>query len=156
MSRENKKQEMELEFRNRLKRERRDVSLYHNRENSSHIISSGNSLTLTLKPTEAGDYLNLAIVTGPGPSEYECVVDFPAYFVFQLTANGSFVVVHEKRRMRMKLPIVHPFWQLKVAVQRYQMPSHITGGAYISVSDAGEWNDNAFTIPGMSESMSKS
>lgn len=97
---------------NNLVTEKRDMNVYHQATRSAHIISHGNAFAFPLG--DAGDYLHLSVVRGPGRLWSECVVELPMWADFELSVEGPVTVNHGGRRTRVNIPPGPPSWQLKI------------------------------------------
>ena len=125
--------EFALRVDNKLITQKRDINVYLHSTRSSHIISHTSSVTLPLRTTEAGDYLHLSVVSGPGNLEKDCVIDMPAWLDFQFFSQGNVTVTHKKDRTLLEIPPGPPVWQLKMS--RPSGQSDTPGESYISIKE---------------------
>ncbi|MCP4214256.1 MAG: hypothetical protein GY765_06345, partial [bacterium] len=114
---------MSLTVKNRLIKEKRDISLYHCLTKSAHLLSPDSMQTQPLSPADEGDYLHLSAVRGPGDLVTACIITLPRGIDFLLTTDGAVRLEHTDTGTRLILPPGPPSWQLKLTLPPGPFPS---------------------------------
>ncbi len=122
-----------IEVRNTLITEKRDLNIYHHATRSAYMISHNNVITIPLGTVENGDYLHISAVSGPGSLEKECWFDIPAWCDFTVTALGNGDLIHSGDRTMLMLPSGPTAWQLKIKRPAGQAKSQTHD--YIAIGD---------------------
>jgi hypothetical protein len=99
---------------NKLKKEKRDLNVYHQSTRSAHIISHNSAITLPLRTVEEEDFLHISLVSGPGNLWKNCVVDLPSWAEFEFSSEGKVTLTHSGGRTLLKIPPGPPKWELKM------------------------------------------
>ncbi len=99
---------------NKLKKEKRDLNVYHQSTRSAHIISHNSSITLPLRTVEEDDFLHISVVTGPGHLRQNCLIELPAWANFEFSSEGKVTLTHSGDRTSLKIPPGPPKWELKI------------------------------------------
>lgn len=118
---------------NKLRKEKRDINVYHQGTRSAHIISSDSSISFPLGTVKEDDYLHISLVRGPGNMWLECVVDVPFWADFELSHEGHATMKHRGRRVLVIIPPGPPTWQIKLTRPR-ELPG-IPGEDQVRVGD---------------------
>lgn len=127
-------EEMDIKVENKLVIEKRVLSIYSHSTNSAHLISHENSFTLPLGSVETGDYLDISIVSGPGPLKKDCWVDLPLWVDFEFSLEGKVTITHpgDFQRILLKISPGPTTWQLRVTrsddFQSLPSSDHVTIG----------------------------
>jgi len=99
---------------NKLKKEKRDLNVYHQSTRSAHIISHNSSITLPLRTVEDDDFLYISVVSGPGNLWQNCSIDLPSWANFEFFSEGKVTFIHSSDRTLLKIPPGPPKWELKM------------------------------------------
>jgi hypothetical protein len=102
---------------NKLKKEKRDLNVYHQSTRSAHIISHNSSITLPLRTVEEGDFLHISVVSGPGHLWQNCLIDLPSWADFEFSSEGKVTLIHSGDRTLLLIPPGPPTWELKMERQ---------------------------------------
>lgn len=129
---------VKMTVRNKLSKEKRDISVYHQSNRSSHIISYNSSLTQPLNIVDHHDYIHVSAISGPGHFKHPCVMNIPAWMDFEYTSAGDLFVSHSGNRTFIKIPPGFPRWELKVRIPRKPLHNGITGKDFIKITDSEE------------------
>lgn len=121
-----------LEFivRNKLVRDKRDISVYHSFGSSAHIISCGSAVSVPLSTVEQDDYLHFSLVRGPGIFWQGCVISLPAWVDFRLGPAGSVTVTHSANRTHLELAPGPPTWELRITRPKGHPPASPGPGGF--------------------------
>jgi hypothetical protein len=141
---ESMEKQVDIKVRNKLVKEKRDINVYHHFDRTSHIISCNSSLTRPVKPKDAGDYLHISAVSGPGYLENDCVMDLPSFMNFRFRTTGEVTLDFSGDRTILKIPPGPPAWELIVSVSKRLPASEPFAGDHITIGNAGEWPDSSF------------
>jgi hypothetical protein len=99
---------------NKLKKEKRDLNVYHQSTRSAHIISHNSSITLPLRTVEEDDFLHISLIRGPGNLWKSCLIDLPSWSDFEFSLEGKVTLTHSGDRTLLKIPPGPPKWELKM------------------------------------------
>ena len=105
---------------NKLVKGRRDLHLYHHATRSAHIISYNSSIDLPLETAAKQDYLNIAMVKGPGLVWTDCLVHLPLWVDFEFSSRGNLTFKYQHcgktQPLVLKIPPGLPLWELKLMI----------------------------------------
>jgi hypothetical protein len=107
---------------NKLKKEKRDLNVYHQSTRSAHIISHNSSITLPLRTIGEDDFLHISVVSGPGNLWQNCLIDLPSWANFEFSSEGKVTFTHSSDRTLLKIPPGPPKWELKMT-----RPAEVSG-----------------------------
>jgi hypothetical protein len=123
----------EIEVRNTLNTEKRDLNIYHQADRSAYMISHSSIITIPLGNADSGDYLHISAVGGPGRFEKECCFDIPGWCDFTVTALGNADLIHSNDRTLLIVPPGAPSWQIKITQPKGQNQDQSKD--YVSIGD---------------------
>jgi hypothetical protein len=126
-------EEIEMEVRNSLFNEKRDLNVYHHSPRGAYMISYGNSIKVPLATKESGDYVHLSVVSGPGSLEKESWLDLPSWCDFSISGLGNGDFSHSGGRTLVRIPPGPPVWQVKIT--RPPANDHQNTGNYVTIGD---------------------
>jgi hypothetical protein len=114
-------QAVDIEVKNNLIIEKRDLNVYHHVSRSAHIISPGSSIILPLGIAAEHDYLHISAVKGPGLLEKTCLADLPSWLDVEFNSCEKVTSIslahrHDREgdRIVLKIPPGPPAWELKL------------------------------------------
>ncbi len=103
-----------ITIKNKLRKEKRGINVYHHATRSAHIISFDSSVTLPLETVGEDDYLHISVVSGPGNLWNDCSADLPSWANFELSTEGKVTLAHLDDRTWINIPPGPPTWELKI------------------------------------------
>lgn len=103
-----------ITIKNKLRKEKRGINVYHHSTRSAHIISYDSSVTLPFEAIGEDDYLHISVVSGPGNLWKDSFADLPSWADFELSMEGKVTLAHSGSRTLIKIPAGPPTWQLKI------------------------------------------
>lgn len=136
--------QVNITIKNKLRKERRDISVYHHSNRSAHIISSNSTFTHGVKSVNENDYLHLSVVSGPGYLREACVLDFPSFMNLHFWSSGEFAFVHLDDRILLRIPPGPPTWQLKMTVSTRLSVVDPETGCQVVVGDGDQWPEPSY------------
>jgi hypothetical protein len=131
--------QVDITVRNKLIKEKRDINVYHHSDRSAHIVSCNSSITRSIKPVEADDYLHISVVTGPGILKDYCVLDLPSFVNFRFSLPGEMTLIHSGERILVRIPPGPPLWEVKMTLPKRLSTTGSIADDHVTVTDDEEW-----------------
>jgi hypothetical protein len=133
--------QINITIKNKLRKEKRDINVYHHSNRSAHIVSSNSTFTSSVKPVKEKDYLHISVVSGPGYLKDACVLDFPSFINLHFWSAGEFALVYSDDRILLRIPPGPPTWQLKMTISTRLSAIDPETGCHIVIRDGDQWPD---------------
>lgn len=130
---------VDITVRNRLKKEKRDISVYHHSDRSTHLISYNNSLTRDIRLVDENDYLHISVGRGPGFIGNDCVMELPSFVDFRFSLSGDVILIHTGERILLRIPPGPPLWELKMKISKQSPPFVPADSGHVTIGDGEEW-----------------
>jgi hypothetical protein len=125
-----------ITVRNKLKKEKREINVFHQGTRSTHIISHNSSVTLPLKTTTENDYLHISPIRGPGNLRNDCLINLPSWINLEFSMEGKAALTHSHDRTLLKIPPGPPTWQVKMTRSVGSPLKATVTGDHVTIDDS--------------------
>lgn len=139
---------IEISVENKLKREKRDINVYHHASRSAHIISHNSAVSLPFGLRDDDDYLHISVIRGPGHLWKECVMDLPSWADFEISAEEKINLNHSGERIFIRIPPGPPTWQLKLSGSNRLTALGTITEDYVTIADQPPEGEKKLKIKG--------
>lgn len=107
-------QTFDITVENKIRKEKRDINVYHQFTGISHIVSYNNSITLPFRNAAEKDFLCISIVNDCGNLSQACFINLPSWAEFEFSSKVNVTMTFYGKRTVLKIPPGPVAWQMKL------------------------------------------